>query len=209
MPLQIDPHLIPATLDLYHLVLLGLVVLLLVLHIMLLSFATMALLNRKPVAVQTPVVPSTAVPAPPSPKPVPAEPRRETVVVREVTPDAALQLLGLLQKEARFLDFIAENMGSFQDAEIGAVARVVHDGCRKVINAHFVLEPVRSEPENARLILPKGYDAASIRVSGNIVGQAPFTGTLIHRGWKAAGVKLPRVAEGHDINIIAQAEVEL
>ncbi len=211
MPLQIDPHLIPATLDLYHLILLGLVALLLMLQVMLLSFVMMALLRRKPADVQTAVVPLPAAePPPPVAKPLPREPHPETAaVVRAVTPDAALQLLGLLQKEARFLDFIGENIGPYQDAEIGAAARVVHDGCRKVINEHFVLEPIRSESENARLTLPKGYDAASIRVSGNIVGQAPFTGTLIHRGWKATRVKLPRIAEGHDINIIAQAEVEL
>jgi hypothetical protein len=147
--------------------------------------------------------------APRRPEPVPEPPRKETVVVKQATPDAALQLLGLLQKEARFLDFVGENIGSYSDGEIGAAARVVHDGCRKVINEHFVLQPVRNESENSRLTLPKGYDAASVRVSGNIVGEAPFTGTLIHRGWKVAETRLPKIAEGHDVSILAQAEVEL
>lgn len=214
MPIQIDPHLIPTTLDLYHLILIGLTALLAILQIALLSVAVMALLRQKSTATQAviqrepPEVPSReAVRA--EPAPAPAKPVLETVIVKQATPDAALQLLGLLQKEARFVDFVNENLGAFSDAEIGAAARVVHDGCRKVVQEHFVLEPVRTEAESARLTLPKGYDAASVRVSGHIVGEAPFTGTLIHRGWKATGIKLPRIAEGHDVNIIAQAEVEL
>jgi len=212
--LQINPYLIPTTLDMAHLTLLGLVILLLILQVMLLSFMLMGLLRRKPetTPTQRPVQEPAPRPAEPARTPPPvrvAEPvRKETVVVREATPDAALQLLGLMQKEARFLDFVSENIGSYSDADIGAAARVVHDGCRKVIHDH-VLEPVRSEPEGNRLTLPKGYDAASIRVSGNIVGEAPFTGTLIHRGWKATETRLPKIAEGHNVSIIAQAEVEL
>ena len=130
-------------------------------------------------------------------------------MVKEATPEAALQLLGLLQKEARFIDFTQENMGQYSDAEIGAVARVVHEGCRKVLSQNFNLVPVREEDEGKRITLPKGYDAASIRITGNIVGSAPFTGTLVHRGWKAAAIKLPKITEGHDASIIAAAEVEL
>lgn len=213
--MQINPYLIPTTLDMVHLALLGLVILLIILHVMLLTFVAMALLRKKPEAEvkilprDIPVQPPIRAPEPEKPKAPVEPPRKETVVVRQATPDAALQLLGLLQKEARFLDFVGENIGPYTDAEIGSAARVVHDGCRKVINEHFVLEPIRSEAENSRLTLPKGYDAASVRISGNIVGEAPFTGTLIHRGWKAVDIKLPKIAEGHDVGIIAQAEVEL
>ncbi|MGZ8216860.1 DUF2760 domain-containing protein [Methylomagnum sp.] len=135
--------------------------------------------------------------------------RPEPVIVKEATPDAALQLLGLLQKEARFLDFVQEDVVGYADSEIGAAVRVVHEGCRKVLKQHFELEPVRKESEGTRLTLPKGFDPATVRVSGNIVGSPPFTGTLIHRGWRAAQVKLPKIAEGHDTHIIASAEVEL
>lgn len=150
-------------------------------------------------------------PAPAAPKAaeVPKTPSPTPVIVREATPEAALQLLGLLQKEARFLDFVQENVAGYPDADIGAAARVVHEGCRKVLAQHFELEPVRKEPENTRLTLPKGYDPSAVRVSGNIVGEPPFTGLLIHRGWRATKVSLPRIAEGHDVNIIAAAEVEL
>ena len=95
------------------------------------------------------------------------------------------------------------------DAEIGAVARVVHEGCRKVVRGHFTLAPVRTESEGSRLTLPAGFDAATVRVTGNVVGQPPFTGTLAHRGWRVSDTRLPQLAPGHDARILAQAEVEL
>jgi hypothetical protein len=209
--MQFDPTLIPTTLDVVHIGLAVLVVILLILQILLLSVAVIALLRRgKPAAepVRVEVAPVPVPEAPKPPEPVKLE-RPEPVVVKEATPDAALQLLGLLQKEARFVDFVQENIAAYSDAEIGAAARVVHEGCRRVLSQHFELEPVRKEQENARITLPKGFDAASIRPTGNIVGEPPFTGTLIHRGWRASAVRLPKVAEGHDVRIIAQAEVEL
>ncbi|HYE35328.1 DUF2760 domain-containing protein [Methylocaldum sp.] len=212
--MQIDPSLFPTTFDAVHIGLAVLVVILLILQILLLSMAVIALLRRKQPAAETaaPIRAEAApIPVREVPKPVEiAKPERpEPVVVKEATPDAALQLLGLLQKEARFIDFVQENVGAYSDTEIGAAARVVHEGCRKVLNQHFELEPVRKEQENSRITLPKGFDASSVRPTGNIVGDPPFTGTLIHRGWRATGVRLPKVAEGHDVHIIAQAEVEL
>jgi hypothetical protein len=115
----------------------------------------------------------------------------------------------LLQRDGRFIDFIQEDVAGFSDAEIGVAARVVHDGCRKVIREHFTLEPVRGEAEGARLTLEPGFDAASLRLTGNVVGDPPFTGTLAHKGWVATETKLPKLAVGHNVNILAPAEVEL
>ena len=63
--------------------------------------------------------------------------------------------------------------------------------------------------EGSRLTLPLGFDARSIRLTGNVVGQAPFSGQLSHRGWRATEVRLPKLAAGHDVTVLAQAEVEL
>jgi hypothetical protein len=215
--MNIDLSHIPDTLDAVHAGLAATVAGLLVLQIVFLTVAFIAL-NRRPArAAEAPAQAPAPVPAAEAPakalaeeKPEPVvQVRTETVVIKEATPDAALQLLGLLQKEARFIDFTQENMGQYSDEEIGAVARVVHEGCRKVLRQHFELEPVRGEEEGKRITLPKGYDAASVRITGNIVGTAPFTGTLVHRGWKATDIKLPKITEGHDTSIIAAAEVEL
>ena len=147
-----------------------------------------------------------AAPAP-APSPAPAAPPAPQL--REAPHEAALQLLGLLQRDARFIDFIEEDVKAYSDADIGAAARVVHEGCRKVLREHFSIQPLRSETEGSRLTLPEGFDAAAVRVTGNVVGKAPFTGTLSHRGWRATDTRLPKLAAGHDAAILAQAEVEL
>ena len=144
------------------------------------------------------------------PKEVPVEKIVEKrVEVRADDGLAALQLLGLLQRQARFVDFVQEDVAQYSDAEIGAAARVVHAGCRQVLAEHVPLQPVRSEAEGSRVTLAPGFDAVAVRVSGNVVGQPPFTGTLAHRGWQAASVQLPQLTDPQAARIVAQAEVEL
>lgn len=144
------------------------------------------------------------------PPPVAAQPAPPAaVVLREATPDAALQLLGLLQKEARLIDFTQEDLSSYSDADIGGAARVVHEGCCKVLRDHFTIAPVRAEAEGSRITLPEGFDASAIRLTGNVVGQAPFKGNLSHRGWRATETRLPKLTPSHDVTVLAQAEVEL
>jgi hypothetical protein len=129
--------------------------------------------------------------------------------LRTADEDAALQLLALLQREGRFVDFLNENIDAFSDADVGAAARVVHQGCRKAVGEHVTLEPVRSEAEGAAIVVPTGFDAAELHLVGNVTGQPPFRGTLQHRGWRVREVHLPRLAPGHDVRIVAPAEVEL
>jgi hypothetical protein len=153
--------------------------------------------------------PMPASPAPvAAPTPAPA-PQPAPVVLKQATPDAALQLLGLLQRDARFVDFVEEDVANYSDADIGAAARVVHGGCRTVLREHFTIRPVRDEAEGSRITLPEGFDATAVRVTGNVVGKAPFTGSLSHRGWRVEEIRLPRLAESHDAKVIAPAEVEL
>lgn len=139
---------------------------------------------------------------PETPAPTPA-------TLKETLPEAALQLLALLQQEGRFVDFLQEDVKTFSDAEIGGAARVVHEGCRKALQEHVTLAPVRSEQEGTRLTLEEGFNAAAIRLTGNVVGKAPFNGALVHRGWRVVEITLPKIAEGHDVKILAPAEVEL
>lgn len=159
-----------------------------------------ALRNGTPLASETP--PPATVPAPvqtPPPAPV-----RATANV-----DAALQLLALLQRESRFVDFLQEDIAAYSDADVGGAARLLHGGARKVLMDTFDLEAVRTEAEGSRLTLPAGFDAAAVRVTGNVVGQPPFTGTLQHKGWRVTAVRLPALTAGHDTRVIAPAEVEL
>ncbi|AOK18801.1 hypothetical protein WT26_22660 [Burkholderia cepacia] len=147
-----------------------------------------------PVAMPTPAAAPVKAPAP---------------ELREASPQAALQLLGLLQRDARFIDFVEEDIAGYADAEIGAAARLVHDGCRAALREHFTIVPVRDEAEGSRVTLPAGFDATAVRVTGNVVGAAPFTGTVSHRGWRVADVRLPKLTGSHDASVVAPAEVEL
>ena len=88
--------------------------------------------------------------------------------LKEAAPDGALQLLGLLQREARFIDFIQEDVAAYGDADVGAAARLVHEGCRKVLSDNFSIDPVRDEDEGSAITLPEGFDAAAIRITGNL-----------------------------------------
>ena len=148
---------------------------------------------------EVPVTPASAAPvAAPAPAPL-----------RGATPDAALQLLGLFQREARFMDFIQEDMAAYGDADVGAAARLVHEGCRKVMRENFSVSPVRDAVEGSTVTLPAGFDAALVRLTGRVVGEAPFRGQLTHRGWQVVDVRLPKLSDGHRVDIVASAEVEL
>ncbi|HUG26476.1 DUF2760 domain-containing protein [Piscinibacter sp.] len=129
--------------------------------------------------------------------------------LKQASPDAALQLLSLLQRDARLLDFVSESLAEYNDAQVGAAARLVHEGCAKVLREHFRIVPARDEAEGTRIVLPPGFDVAATRLTGNVVGQPPFSGSLRHRGWRVEEVRLPQLAAGHDTRVLAQAEVEL
>lgn len=154
-----------------------------------------------------------ALPAPRTekePERLPAKPEKpEKRPPEPPRTDAALQLLALFQREGRFVDFLEEDVSGFADADIGAAARVVHTGCRKALHDHVRLEPIRTEDEGAKVTLEEGFDAALVKLTGNVSGKGPFAGTLRHKGWRAASVTLPTAVEGHDPRILAQAEVEL
>jgi hypothetical protein len=150
-----------------------------------------------PPAVIAPVVAAPIAPPPPAPPDV------------ATAQEGALHLLAILQREARLLDFCEEELTGFSDAAIGAAARLVHSGCRKALREHLDLAPVRSEAEGASVTLAAGFDARANRLTGNIVGAPPFTGTLKHHGWKAVKVKLPEPVRGEASRLLAPAEVEL
>ncbi len=140
-------------------------------------------------------------------EPVPEAPKPEPPKEPDLSP--ALQLLSLLQREGRLVDFLEEDIAGAADADIGAAARVVHEGCRKALREHVELAPIRDEEEGAKLTLQDGFDPKSVKLTGNVQGKAPFTGSLRHKGWRAKKITLPTAVAGHDAAILAQAELEL
>jgi hypothetical protein len=119
----------------------------------------------------------------------------------------ALHLLALLQREGRLIDFCEEEIAAFSDAQVGAAARTVHDGCRKALRDAFTFAPVRSEPESSQITLDAGFDPRAVRLTGNVAGNPPFSGVLRHHGWKVVEARMP--AAPGDSSVVAPAEVEL
>ena len=140
-------------------------------------------------------------------KPAPEKPAVEKP--KEADTTAALQLLALLQREGRLVDFLQQDIATFPDAEIGAAVRVVHEGCRKALKSHVDIDPIRSEDEGAQITLEAGFSASEVKLTGDVKGKPPYRGTLQHRGWKAKRVQLPKLTADHDSSILAPAEVEL
>ena len=159
-----------------------------------------------------PAQPKAELPAPAA-APVP-EPKAESRKPKADKPEAghregALAFLALLQREGRFVDFVRESLDAHADADIGAAARDVHRGCRKVIEQYLTLEPVMPGEEETKVTVPKGFDPAEVRLIGEAKGEPPYKGTLRHHGWRVVDAKLPTLTDGVDRTVIAPAEVEL
>ncbi len=118
----------------------------------------------------------------------------------------ATQLLALLQRDGRLVDFLMEDLGSYADAQVGAAVRDVHAGCRTVLTRYLTIGPVMEEQEGDTVTVDRGADPARIKVVGNVAGQPPYRAVLRHRGWEATRVELPPVPGG---SVLAPAEVEV
>jgi hypothetical protein len=122
----------------------------------------------------------------------------------------AITLLATLQREARFVDFLKEQLGGYTDAQIGAVARDVHRDCGLVIERLFGPVPVLSQEEGSEVEVPGGFDSGRFRLTGNVAGEPPFRGRLAHHGWEATRCDVPAWSgKATSARVIAPAEVEL
>jgi hypothetical protein len=122
---------------------------------------------------------------------------------------APLRLLALLQREGRLVDFLMEDMQSYNDAQIGSAVRDIHRTCRKALQDHLVLEPILPDAEGAEVTVPAGFDPSAVRLTGNVTGQPPFRGALRHHGWRVREVTLTPPPSGQDEFVVQPAEVEL
>ncbi len=147
------------------------------------------------------LLPAPAAETAPEPaKPAPKSARRSE----------AVQLLATLQREARLVDFLLEPIDGYTDDQIGAAVRSVHRDCQAVLERSFGLKPLRSEAEGAALEVPTGFDAASIRLTGQVAGAPPYRGTLVHPGWVATRCELPEwTGKAEGALVVAPAEVEV
>ncbi len=138
---------------------------------------------------------------PPEPKPAaPSPPKRSE----------ALTLLAALQREARLVDLIQEDLAAYSDEQVGAAARNVLRDSAAVVNRFFALKRVASQSEGEEIDVPAGYDPGRFQLVGSVAGTPPYRGTLTHAGWQATAVSLPAWSGSKEASpVIAPAEVEV
>ncbi len=151
-------------------------------------------------------LPPEIKPAAPSPVSAPkpsAPPKPEPP-----NPGYALQLLAILQRDSRLLDFLMEDISSYDDEQIGAAVRGLHDQARDSLSRYLSLQPVIDGVEGA-YTRPSSSDPAAVKFIGNVPATKPEGGTLRHKGWRAAKMDLPAINARQDASIIAPAEIEI
>ena len=137
------------------------------------------------------------------PMPVPAEGNRAEAEI--------VSFLAIFQERGRLIDFLMDDITTYDDAQVGVAARVVHQGCKAALEEHFRIRPIREESEGSSVTIPAGYAADEYRLIGKISGPGAFSGTLLHHGWKTDSVNLPRLVRTGPARLptIAPAEIEL
>ncbi len=120
-----------------------------------------------------------------------------------------LHLISVLQTEGRLLDFLNEDLGRYEDEQIGAAVRGVHERCNQVLARYVGLQPVSGRKEGEKTTVPAGFDPGIYRLSGNVTGEPPFEGKIVHKGWRAGRLNIPGFAFSGDPEIIAPMEVRL
>jgi hypothetical protein len=119
----------------------------------------------------------------PPPEPAAESPRSVVAQPAAGRVDAEIvHFLAMLQEKGRLIDFLMDDIQAYNDAQVGAAARVVHAGCKGVLQEYFRISPVRTEPEGSIVQVPAGYSADEYRLVGRIVGSAPFSGVLVQGG---------------------------
>ena len=137
----------------------------------------------------------------------PAKPAAPPPAARTAA-DGALQLLGILQRDSRLVDFLMEDIKSYSDDQVGAAVRDIHKKCRESLKRYVPLEPVIDGVEGTFVKVPSS-DPRVVKFIGNVPAKPPAGGTLQHKGWRAAKVDLPPLAAGQDAAIVAPAEIEI
>lgn len=142
--------------------------------------------------------PQPAVPQPPAP------PQQEKAT------DGALRILGILQRDARLLDFLMEDISAYPDEQVGAAVRGLHQDCRRSLERYLRLAPVLDGVEGTYVRLDAAAEPGAVRLLGNVpLGAKAEGGILRHKGWRATRIVLPEPAAGEDPAVLAPAEIEV
>ena len=138
-----------------------------------------------------------------------ARPQAAAPPAQQLRPtDGALQILAILQRDSRLIDFLMEDIGPYSDDQVGAAVRALHDQARDALSRYVTLQPVIDGVEGAYTKAPAA-DGGTVKFIGNVPAQAPQGGVLRHKGWRAAKIDLPSSPGKQDLAVIAPAEIEV
>ena len=130
------------------------------------------------------------VPSPPPSAPKPA-----------LQPDhGALQLLSILQRDSRLVDFLMEDITDYSDDQVGAAVRGLHEQCKQTLARYVRLTPVIDGVEGGFIRLGTA-DPSRVKLLGNVPAQGfPEGGLLRHKGWRADKIELPPLDPKRDLD---------
>jgi len=144
-------------------------------------------------------------------QPVIKAPRPEVAAAQaaEMNQRVFLHLVAVLQKEGRLLDFFSENLAQYNDDQIGAAVRSIHENCKKALDKYLAPQAVLEQNEGDQISVDPDFDPNALKLVGNVTGQPPFKGIVRHRGWRARKIDIPTFSGQKDPGIIAPAEIEI
>ncbi|MEN3333080.1 MAG: hypothetical protein V7641_2445 [Blastocatellia bacterium] len=125
------------------------------------------------------------------------------------TTDRAVQMLAILQRDGRLIDFLTEDISPYSDAQVGAAVRDLHQSCKQTLARYLTLEPIIASEEGEAVTVQEAIDPAAIKLIGNVTGKPPLRGLLRHRGWRVSAINLPPLPAASGRAVVAPAEVEI
>jgi Domain of unknown function (DUF2760) len=123
--------------------------------------------------------------------------------------DRVVQMLAILQRDGRLIDFFTEDIGPYSDAQIGAAVRDLHESCKKSLERYVKFEPIIESDEGQPVTVEDPVDLTAVKLIGNVTGKPPLRGLLRHKGWRVKSVDLPPLPEEKGRSVVAPAEVEI
>ena len=134
--------------------------------------------------------------------------RAKPAILRTITERSidAVQILALLQRDARLIDFLMEDISAYSDEQVGAAVRDVQAQSKQSLERYLQFQPVIDGVEGT-YTKTEGVPVGGIKLIGNVPANGKAAGGLLrHKGWQAAKVDLPAAVPGA---ILAPAEIEV
>lgn len=122
----------------------------------------------------------------------------------------AITLLVALQREARLIDLVKDNLGQYSDAQIGAAARPCLQQCAATLDRLFGLRAIAPVADGQSIAVPSNASPTRYTWIGESTGEDQTTsGKLVHHGWEASQVELPKwTGDTVDARVIAPVQVK-